>query len=95
MIVCSGLLAGVNRNRLTPTVSLERHHTISSGEQSVVSSARDVTARVEARPTLANDDAASADPLPTESFYAEPLRIAVAAVPARAYALLMRHEIVP
>jgi len=72
-------------------MSLESHDSISRGKQRMVTTTTDVPTRMEMRATLTDDDAAGTDPFATEALDSEVLRVAVSAVSARSYTLLMCH----
>src|SRR3954452_4921116 len=61
------------------------------GEDGVVLADADALARLEPSPALAHDDLAAGHDLACEDLHAEPLRVRVAAVAARAESLLVRH----
>src|SRR4051812_37726081 len=61
------------------------------GEDRVVLADADALARLEAGAALAHDDPAAGHALAREDLHAEPLRVRVAAVAARAEPLLVRH----
>src|SRR5690606_361760 len=84
---------GVDRDELPRAAApLETHHAIDQREQRVILPAAHVLARVELGSTLPDQDVAGKDVLPAEALHAEPLRVRVAAVPAGADSLLVRHS---
>src|ERR1035437_40872 len=70
---------------------LELHDAIDEGKDRVVGAEADVTARVPPGAALAHDDAAGAHALAAELLDAAVLRVGVAPVARRAYALFMCH----
>src|SRR5262245_24709397 len=70
---------------------LELDGTVHHGEESVVAAAADILARVELGAALLHQDVAGDDLLAAVALDAEVLRIAGAAVAARAYAFLVCH----
>src|SRR5690606_37035031 len=71
--------------------ALEAHHAIDEREERVITPAAHVLSRVELGAALPHEDVARQHALPAESLHAEPLRVRVAAVAARADSLLVRH----
>src|SRR5262249_33523886 len=78
--------------RAAGAVFLEPPHAVREGEERVVLGKADVLAGLPLRAVLAQDDRPPAHRLPAEALHSEPLRVAVAAVPARALPLLVCHR---
>ena len=72
-------------------MSLERHDSISLGKQCIVTTTPDVPTRMEMCATLTDDDAAGTDPFATVPLDSESFGVAVSAVSAGSYTLLMCH----
>ena len=62
------------------TTCLKSYDARNLREKRVVLTASDIATRLEARPTLSNEDGAAAHILPGKPFDPEPLRVAVASV---------------
>src|SRR5690606_13706015 len=69
----------------------ELHLAVDQREQGVVAAEADAVTGVELRTTLADDDVAGLDGLPTIDLHAQVLRVGVAAVARGTYALLVCH----
>src|SRR3954464_5570345 len=86
------LLAGGHDGDHAPAPAvLELNGAGPRGEDRVVLADADALARLEAGPALAHDDLAAGHDPAREDLHAEPLRIRVASVAARAESLLMSH----
>src|SRR6266542_3279731 len=72
-------------------LELEADHAVDQGKEGIVIGAAHVLAGMEFGAALANQDAARGHDLPAVALHAEVLRVAVAAVAARANALLVCH----
>ena len=79
-------------SRKAVAAGLESDDPVDLGEERIVSPQPYIPTGMELGPTLPNDDAASLDRLPTISFHAKKLRVAVPTVPAGAYAFFMCHR---
>src|SRR2546422_3259934 len=91
--VSGGRLSDADELVVAP--SLEAHVSVGLGEEGVVDSDTDVEARLEARATLAHQDAPRRDELAAKSLDAEHLRVGVATVSGTADAFLVGHEARP
>ena len=83
---CGSLLANMH------LAALELDHAVPQREDRVIAADADVEAGVILRAALADDDPAGGDELPAIHLHASILRIAVAAILARAAAFLMCHK---
>src|SRR5450631_2914095 len=78
-------------DRLAAALLAELHRAGNESEQGVVATATDAVARVEVRPSLADDDLASVDGLAAETLDAKELGVRVAPAARRRCSLFMCH----
>ena len=86
------LLCGVNRRDFPSLQTLERHYTVDEREEGVVTPTTDIAAWMNARATLTDDDAPSADRLTAETLDAETIRVAIPTVPTGTSRFLVCHD---
>ena len=82
---------GANRDPAVGAMAFHRHHAVHQREQGVVLARADVRARLEAGAALPDDDLARRHLVAGEFLEAQPLGIAIPAVPGAAHTFLVCH----
>jgi hypothetical protein len=87
----AGHLRLVDRDQAAAARGVEPNGARNRGEEGVIAAPANAHARMDPGPSLADDDRSGLDARSAERLYAEPLGLAVPAVPGRRCTLLVRH----